>query len=52
MASGVSQVGFAVLAPDFNAPMFITQPISATVNVGASVSFVADASGVPTPSYQ
>ncbi len=33
-------------------PAFTTQPQSATVNVGSSATFIAMASGFPTPSYQ
>jgi uncharacterized delta-60 repeat protein len=49
---GVVQVGFAALAPDALAPVFTTQPASATVNVGGSATFTAMANGVPAPTYQ
>ncbi len=34
------------------APAITTQPVSQTVNVGASVTFTAAANGTPTPTYQ
>ena len=34
------------------APVFTTQPITQTATVGATVTFTAAASGIPTPTYQ
>jgi uncharacterized delta-60 repeat protein len=52
IANGVVQVGFAVVTPDATGPVFTTQPLSATVNAGDSVTFTAAASGDPAPTYQ
>ncbi len=38
--------------PATTAPAFTTQPASQTVNTGATVTFVATASGTPAPTYQ
>ena len=36
----------------YSLPVFATHPASQSVNVGTNVSFTADASGNPTPTYQ
>jgi hypothetical protein len=45
-------ISIATPAPNSTAPVFTTQPQSATVAVGGSVTLLAVAVGAPTPTYQ
>lgn len=47
-----SVLSFTISAGVASAPTFTTQPVSQTVNAGATVTFTAAASGSPTPNLQ
>jgi hypothetical protein len=50
--SATSNGAVLTVNPATSAPVFTLQPISRNVEIGDSVTFVAAASGTPTPTYQ